>query len=72
MFTLKQQAVKCGSAHTAEQVSQLSLVQVKVTASGAVLACASPAADPTSQTVSWLLVGRVVLDLKEALRAAVT
>lgn len=64
--------MKYGSAGAAKQLSQLPLVQVKATTSGAILPWASPAADPTSQTVSWLLVGWVMLDLQEALRAAVT
>lgn len=72
MFTLKEQVVKCESAGAAEQVSQLSLVQVKATTSGALSAWVSLTADPTSQMVSWLPVGRVMLDLKEVLGAAVT
>lgn len=43
--------MKCGSGGAAKQFSQLPLVQVKATTSGAVLAWASPAADPTSNSV---------------------
>lgn len=63
--------MKCGSAGAAEQVSQLSLAQVKAKTSGAMLAWAFPAVDLTPQAVSWLLVGRVLLNLKDALRAEV-